>query len=108
MDFAYEKLTIVGTTMEVGTDFHFNCCYFEEISWSNAIQSLYHIEKVAKSPFLFPKGPDIEAVFLSESSMQHNETLIVRAIVSDEDSAGSLPSGEQFLDYVSVYIDDHP
>jgi len=40
--------------------------------------------------------------------MQHNETLIVRAIVSDEDSAGSLPSGEQFLDYVSVYIDDHP
>ncbi len=58
-DFVYGDLGVPSYTFELGTDFFQDCSTFEDTILPDNLQALIYAAKVARTPYLTPKGPDL-------------------------------------------------
>ena len=64
-DYGYGALGVNAQTFEVGTDFFQDCGYFESSILPGNLPALLYAAKVARTPWVTPRGPDAVAPTLS-------------------------------------------
>jgi len=107
-DYAYESLGVIAYTVELGSAFHDKCSYFEENVIDNAMNSVLYGARVSKSPFLFPKGPDLVSCTVSSDEANTDDTFDVTIKISDSQIDGNHTSVDQNITSVYCFLDSHP
>ena len=82
-DFAYGDLGVASFSFELGTAFFEQCAEFEQNQLPNNLKALDYLLRVARRPYLDPRGPSVSSIL--SSPVEPGESLRVIASVSDED-----------------------
>jgi carboxypeptidase T len=108
-DYVYGKLGVASFTLEIGVDFWETCDAFD-VDNSNNMAMLKYSALNAKFPYSTAQGPDIVAMTLSKKSLSPLDTLSVSITASDSTLIDDcqIPSVQQAIDSIWLYLDAHP
>jgi carboxypeptidase T len=105
-DYGYGALGVNAQTFEVGTDFFQDCATFENNILPGNLPALLYAAKVARTPWVTPKGPDSLSVASTPNVVAPGDPVDVTATLDDtrySNANGTEPvqniaAGEVYLD----------
>ena len=119
IDYMYATFGAASFTFEVGHEQAEDCTYFTKQVLSYNIEALLYAAKVARAPYKIPQGPDVIRLALFQPS--EGSPINVEVEVSDEhrtlikDKRGQpregypmIPSGQQSISAVRIFLNQHP
>ena len=119
IDYMYANFGAASFTFEVGHEQAEDCAYFTKQVLPYNFHALLYAAKVARAPYKIPQGPDILRLALFQP--MEGAPISVKVEASDEhrtlikDKRGkaregypTIPSGQQSLSAIRVFLDHHP
>ncbi len=111
-DFNYGSLGVAAFTFEMGNAFFEPCSNFDDTIWPDNSKALFYAAKVARAPYLWPSGPNVESAQGSSSSLVPGQPLRIVANLSDDRfQVATNPAGVEPVQNVSaaeVFADGAP
>lgn len=119
IDYMYANFGAASFTFEVGHEQAEDCAYFTKQVLPYNFHALLYAAKVARAPYKIPQGPDILRLALFqpvegspisvkvEASDEHR-TLIKDKRGKAREGYPTIPSGQQSLSAIRVFLDHHP
>lgn len=109
IDTSYGDLGVASLAFELGTEFFEECDLFESTILPDNLEALLYITRVARTPYITPSGPDIEALNIVPNFILANQNFNISG-TANEDRYNHSHGSQAFdqVQQVDMYIDDLP
>ncbi len=108
-DFAYGDLGVASYILELGGELLESCSSFENADYPKNLPALIYAAKVARTPYLTPRGPDALNLEMSPARVASGDPTTLTAIINDTRyNTSSGTEATQTISAAEYYIDLPP